>query len=327
MKKTLLSVILAMFSSSSAFLQTDFQSLLLTIDFENGADSIISYYNVSGTQWQKGVPQKTVLDTAYSPDHAMVTDTVNPYAPGTYTYFEVPFVPNDYGVFDFSNFVCPLKMCFRHKSDWDPAAAGGWVSLRDNNEYLSEFGGFSTGIYGLDYYYWMFEFYNDSSGWMENIAYDTLYNDTLGFGQSDTSWKHTCTEMSWIALSPGRAFDTLYYRFSFMSDTLANPGHEGWMIDDIQIGQGWGVCAGSIEEQTSTMLWVYPNPANEYVRWEVPYAYGQASFDWIDVHGKIIQSGAANTSMIQTTGLTNGLYILRLNIDGKQVVKKIMVQH
>ena len=90
--------------------QLGFEFVALTIDFENGADSILIFSNdsASSTHWQIGQPSKVNFDSAYSPTRAIVTDTSNVYLPNTLTYFEVPFVPNAYDSTSFFG-ICPLN--------------------------------------------------------------------------------------------------------------------------------------------------------------------------------------------------------------------------
>jgi hypothetical protein len=315
------------------FAQNFLQDTLLTIDFENGADSIIQYHHISGTVWQVGQPQKTLLDSGYSATHAMVTDTLNPYTAGTYSYFEIPFLPNNYGNFGTSTFVCPLAMCFQHRSDWDSTHAGGWISVRDNDDYVSNFQPWSWGenLNGNNYYYWIFEIIDElNGGGTLYVNNDTLFNDTLGIKNSNIGWRRTCYNMYWITISPPeRAMDTLYYRFSFASDSTMNTTHEGWLIDDIQIGVGTGFCAGAIDEEASNNLLIYPNPVHDMAYIHTKGSFEKGTYAIVDMNGKTIQSSPiyySDNMSIPTDLLSPGVYVLQLNVDGKKIQQKLIKQ-
>lgn len=309
------------------------QDTLLVIDFENGADSIISFHNISGTEWQIGGPQKNLLDSAYSASRAMITDTLNPYTAGTYSYFDIPFLPNNYGIINNSFFVCPLAMCFQHRSDWDSTHAGGWVSVYDNNQYISNFEPWGWGSYltGDLYYYWVFEIIEElDGGGYAYVNYDTLFNDTLGIKNSSIEWRKTCYNMYWLGVTPNeRAMDTLFYRFSFASDSTSNTTREGWMIDEIQIGVGQGICAGAIDDEAPNNLFIYPNPVNDVAYISTWGSFENGSYTLFNMNGIVVRNASlyyAEWMSIPTDALPPGVYLLQLNLDGKILQQKLLKQ-
>lgn len=321
MKKIILVTGLFIFSFFAGFAQL--HDTLVTIDFSNGADSIVQYYHLSGTQWQRGAPQKTVLDSAYNAPNAIITDTINPYLPGTYTYFEVPFIPSGYGNFGNNDFVCPLMICFHHKTDWDPNSAGGWLSIRDNDDYISPL--VSSGdmnINGNTYFYWMADVQDNAT-----TPIDTLFNDTLGFTSLTTDWRQTCINLFYLTLG-SRSFDTLYYRFSFQSDSTLNASHGGWLIDDIHIGQGVGYCNASTEENDNSDLMIYPNPCKDVVYVNHMIEFKEGSYELYDLHGKVLQKNSLSNEQpisIPLNHVLPGVYWIKMEIDHQSYIKKILV--
>ncbi len=77
----------------------------------------------------------------------------------------------------------------------------------------------------------------------------------------------------------------------------------------------------------SHMVSLYPNPTNDIVQIRFPYEYTNASYELIDLSGKVVHSGILNSHSISTNSIHNGLYFLMLTIDGNVAVKKIMVRH
>lgn len=162
------------------------------------------------------------------------------------------------------------------------------------------------------------------------VNYDTLFNDTLGIKHSNIGWRRTCYNMYWIGISPPeRALDTLYYRFSFVSDSNMNTTHEGWLIDDIQIGLGTGICAGAIDEEASNNLLIYPNPVHDMAYINTKGTFEEGTYTILDMHGKIVQSSPivySDLMSISTQTVLPGVYILQLNVDGKKIQQKLIKQ-
>ncbi len=67
---------------------------------------------------------------------------------------------------------------------------------------------------------------------------------------------------------------------------------------------------------------VYPNPADEVIRITAPGLYIEA-VEMADVSGRIIYSG--NSSSIDVSGLSQGIYLLRINTSKGAVVRKVQV--
>lgn len=302
------------------------QDTLMVINFENQQDSVLRFQHVSGTSWQIGTPQKTILDSAYSYHQALITDTTGYYQPGTYTVMDIPFVPNaDTTMMD--DYICPLILCFQHKMDIVTGEAGGWVEIWDEDEHYNviELSLGSNYIYGYSYFYLQTDltnFYQYS---------DTLFNGQVGFRNSDTTWKESCIDMYFFGVTPPpdrTAPDTLYYRFIFASDTVADTTHEGWMIDDIIIGKGPFTCGGGVEENDAGFS-VYPNPTMGEIYFFVenlPQSGGPVTIRVFDTKGILRKTAvyAELPSSINIVDLPKGLYLLDIQTEKTHIRKRIV---
>jgi len=302
-----------------------FDTLLVHINFENGADSILIFSeDSSSTRWQTGRPQKTVFDSSYSPDRAIVTDTLVPYTPNAFTWFEVPFVPNAYGVIEQYNYVCPLQVCFKHKIDIDSLHAGGMVEARQGSVLKP----LTSDLWGNSFYYLSGIPYNLYDPWV-----NFLYNGSPGFNYN-TGWTYSCVTYIFDPIGPPteeRAFDTLYFRFTFLSDSVVNAGRDGWMVDDIMIGRSdiFFCGFGNVDNQGTGNWSIYPNPANERLMISFGEVQDEILIRVTDVSGKIVLSevieGAASAEL-NTGSLRSGIYFV--HISGPATLsKKIAIVH
>lgn len=299
-----------------------FADTLVHIDFENGQDSIVRVWNYSGTSWQWGIAQKPGLGPAYSPVHAAITDTLNPYQPGTHTVLDIPFVPTLY-TSEIGSFLCPVKFCFRHKMDVVESHAGGWVEFSDSLSsynmasdpgFISLAGGnysnlFTSGSYAVS---------------------DLLFNGEPGFRVSDSSWTNTCMEFVFWGLTPppDRAVDTLHFRLHFVSDTTANPSAAGWMVDEIMIGKGTNTCGGAVEENASNFS-VYPNPTEGKI-WldaeNLPVSPGELTLRLFDAKGLLVKVQCLQglPAMMDLGELPKGLYLLDIQSENAHIFRRIV---
>jgi hypothetical protein len=321
MKKTLLIFLITGLTQLQA--QMPFEFIALTINFENGADSIIQYSTDSSfsTHWQMGTPSKTIFDSAYSTNKAMVTDTLNPYQPNSHTWFEIPFVPNIY--LPFNEPICPLNICFQHKLDIDEGYDVGWIDIRDNDQLfnIGEFNGWNI-LSGSNYLY--FESQMENAYW----AGDTLPNGQSGYITNVTDWTRSCYSLYWIGLGVERAFDTLYFRFNFVSDSASTGLHDGWIVDDIEIGKGFGFCGGGIDE-LDKLVSIYPNPADDYFVLHSMYEFTHGKMEIVNMLGEIQLSKELEydeSIFVSLAQLNTGAYFVRFNLDGKYATKKIFIR-
>jgi hypothetical protein len=329
MKKPLLALILVTLHFNTLFSQIAFDSVWVNIDFENGADSLITFGSdsTSSTFWTIGTPSKTNFDSAYSPGKAIVTDTTNVFQPNTNIWFQIPIVPSSY---DSSSFfgTCPLNICFEHQRDLGLPHSGGWITIFDDDESMNISDGFGGGgINGNNYSYGFFmsveNAYSNS---------DFLFNGETGFRYANLSWVKTCYSVGPAFISLRTLWDTVYVRFSFASDLTPNTTEEGWMIDNIQIGKGTLICSGGLELEEVKDFRIYPNPATENVFVEFENIGNSVfSLKILDIQGRAVHTQIGLTGLktfIDVGRLSSGLYFFQLLDGDNKLVRtgKILMQ-
>jgi hypothetical protein len=216
-------------------------------------DSSLAFFTSdSSNLWQEGFTSTKAFFGLTGNEDAIMTDSVNTYAPSNHSYFDL-MLP-----FDSYNYSCPnVEVRFLHKIESDAAKDGGYITWSlDGSSWYSMF---ETGYNGFP-----------------NIAYQNLYfpNDTLassneyaGFtGLIDTFLE---TRLQFIRYLPVRMAseqrtegypDTIRVRFHFVSDDVQT-GKAGWIIKDLQvIGLDLGSYVSSINA-TSPSIAVSPNPS------------------------------------------------------------------
>lgn len=212
----------------------------------------------SSNLWQVGKPQKTLFDTAYSPDMVIITDTVSNYPMGNHSWFQISVQGYQY---------MSLILSFMHRIDSDSGRDGGYVEISTDsgNTWINlvwDTCNFSTSS-PCPYYILQENFYAIS---------DTLYNGQPGFSGTSDGWVHSQFQWIWdFPVKPGRKdsvmsgmSDSIMFRFHFISDSIDN-GREGWMIDNIKISSvNLGFAVNNIRKN-KIQLNVFPNPVSDHV--------------------------------------------------------------
>ncbi|MEZ4918954.1 MAG: hypothetical protein R2792_07575 [Saprospiraceae bacterium] len=206
---------------------------------------------VQGNQWQIGLPQKMLFNTAYSEPNVLVTDTLEQYIPGQLSRCTVSIDSQTLG---WAPWAWPRYIfMFAWKMDADPDFAGGFIEASyDGGMHWENI--FSDTVYQI-------VFFGDGS-------IDTLWNGELGFTGTSDDWQMGL--ICWGALDylptvpplPER----IELRFSFDSDSMATPG-DGWMLDNLE---AWPEVIHTVKELESMMEAeeahrIYPNPASDYI--------------------------------------------------------------
>ena len=89
----------------------------------------------------------------------------------------------------------------------------------------------------------------------------------------------------------------------------------------------WGIEAPEPVEGPTQCVEVFPNPAKDRINIRFAEA-GEASVRLYDMTGRLVYSNASNTQafVISTQGLSQGVYTLVVNVDGKQQVERVVVE-
>ncbi len=200
-----------------------------TINFEE--ETFLFQIDTSSSNlWQIGMPSKPVLDSAFSPIKALITDTINSYSISNYSYFDVVFASENHPYF----LTEQLHFGFAHKFHTDSLKDGGYITISlDNGENFYDVFEEEVGSYLISPAYNSVNLYTQT---------DTLYNGEPGFSGSSNGWVNTMMGWSTMYVSTsdigrtkgGWELDTVLVRFNFISDSIAE-SKDGWMIDDFYI--------------------------------------------------------------------------------------------
>lgn len=176
----------------------------------------------------------------------------------------------------------------------------------------------------------------DCGGTWTNII--TLSASTMASGSGGTtatSFTPTATQWKNYPLSNHPLFTqfktnpNVRIRFKFISDPNTGTGNN-FYIDDIN----FNALTGIDELETSIGLSVYPNPTSDKATLEfTPIKNGNVHVYVSDVLGKLVETTSrtsyANTSIKYTVNeqsqLSKGLYFITLDIDGKKLTKKLVI--
>ena len=200
--------------------------------------------NDTNNIWQIGTTSK-FIDTLYSKNKAIITDTLNPYKINSNSFFEV-YIPN--GVYNqqYFNVYPSVAISFHHKFQTDSLLDGGYIMVsNDKQSWENICSTTHPMIYSNNLY----------------STKDTLYDGTPAFsGQRDWIW----SSIKWfnLILLKGEFPDTIFFRFYFKSDSIqTNKG--GWIIDEIKTG--WDFAGGISEMNGVNKIKIFPNPASDKI--------------------------------------------------------------
>jgi len=80
----------------------------------------------------------------------------------------------------------------------------------------------------------------------------------------------------------------------------------------------------NIDEITNNTVNVYPNPANNYIRITSENSFNSISINSID--GKEIAHYNSNSGIIDVSNIEKGVYILKINAEHKNIIKRIIIE-
>tara|TARA_R110002050_G_scaffold917_3_gene6566 strand:+ start:11828 stop:12766 length:939 start_codon:yes stop_codon:yes gene_type:complete len=279
-----------------------------TLNFENNLHESRLYFDSTQSSgiWQIGKPQKTLFDSAYSGELALLTDTLLNYSSSSSDTFYLGFSIYGNGT----------SIEFKHRYDMDSLHAFGnielsadsgqtWKLLHDsiNPFYLWSQQNNNMGYYGTEVY--------------NLYTKHDLSGDKNGFTGKSTGWVTTMIMFPCYAIK--RPWE-VYLRFNFSADSMALAS-EGWIIDDILINSFGGECSNLGENKVVPIIEIYPNPnqGNELKLgkiWEQ-----EIKFKLYNLTGQLAQDGIiqAYQNSIPLRGLQNGFYSLRF-YEGEQLL-------
>ena len=219
--KTLYLMIICFFMINHSTLSQIDPPWYMQFDFET-----IEYKNFitldSSLVWQIGEPSKPYLDTAFSGEKVIMTDTLNSYPGNTKDCFYLIIDPIKYKWFGYT--WCDLE--FHHRIDCDSSTEGGYLEIS-----------YDKGQNWKNIIFDSIHFEIDEWSFADPINFyekdDTLENGMPAFSGRNMEWQHT--RFRWGEFGVKKStIDTVLIRFCFLSDSNQT-NKDGWMIDDIKI--------------------------------------------------------------------------------------------
>jgi hypothetical protein len=265
---------------------------------------IIDTVNYPNNVWQIGEPQKTHFNAAYSLPNATVTDLNKPYPANDTSVFMIKHISQG-GFFYYHTSI----LSGYYKVDADTLNDYGLIEFSpDNGETWIDL--VNDTIYN-QYYYW--------------------YTPKPVLTGRTYEWTHFYVNIAELGLVFDIDFyDTLLYRFSFISDQQLEH-REGLIFDDLHFEDWWeGISENEVQHFKST---AYPVPSSTFLNIEFENQHHQA-FDLLiyNAVGQTVFSKfnfSENSCSIDLNDFDNGIYYYKLFNNetgrfstGKLVVKK-----
>lgn len=243
--------------------------------------------------WQIGKPSKTIFNSAYSPTHAIVTDTLNSYP-----------------INNSSNFMIKLTSLVSNPIPIDLSIS---FYFKLNTDSLSDFG--------------RLEISNDTGKtWVDLMKNDSFLLKPIGrtyssqFTGNTNGWKDIQLGVSKCVLSS----KNIFFKFSFISDSV-NSQKEGWIIDDINI-QIAPVLPGIEELFDQNSISAYPNPVSDKLYISSPNHSVDYLYYIFDFSGKLILESLTDERSINVSQLPEGLYVLKYKQEDKMSIQKFIIK-
>jgi len=277
LKKTFLILTLLLISLCSGKGQTPFYSCI--INFEDNPCWEGSYYNVnipfSNNIWQVCIPHKTMFDSAYSSPNAILTDSTGPYPVNNISSFIIKFIPQGYCM-------CAPVIGASYKFDSDT---------------LKDFGRIE---FSLDH----------GMTWLNALS-DTVIPDNYWITPKPALTGRIHQWREFLAFIPGYStIDTLYYRFTFISDSIQT-NQDGWMLDDIKLI----IHTEGIQDIGSrNEINIYPNPATDKITIETSEVSIKGTLKIMNIEGQplLMRQSTTVKTQLDISNLPNGIYFVRL---------------
>lgn len=275
----------------------------------------LTYDNNSG--WQKGTPNQTIINAAYSSPNAWMTR-----------------LDTNYFVLDSSSLYTPMfvvdsgrcyRISFEHIFDCEQQVDGGHVEYSLDK-------GLTWKLLGV---------YNDTVNWynMPNITGINPYPKD-GFSGSSTTMPNS---NGWVHSTYTTTFPLpgdVVFRFRWTSDGSSYFDSEGWAIDNFCFDEV-GPCVSYVDTTTGIaengipgfeLGQNMPNPTNGLtsIRYELPNA-GQVNFGVTNVLGEKIYEEAGEKSAgrhkvtLNVKDWAEGVYYYYVEYDNKRLVKKMVI--
>ncbi len=160
---------------------------------------------------------------------------------------------------------------------------------------------------------------NCQQSWKSIVGYNRGNLSTAGIS---AGWRPSSTD-DWAAkeidLSSYSDAENLYIRF----DVISNAGNSVF-IDDINLGS----YALSVDENFTHLKFdLVPNPAQNLIEVRLAQNVNQGNVSIVDITGRLLlqQPITSSSEQINTSELTNGVYTVIVNSEGRMWTKKLII--
>jgi photosystem II stability/assembly factor-like uncharacterized protein len=277
-------------------------------DFEDVNQSFLQEFSVGKFNiWTIGSPAGALLNTTSSGSSVYGTSLSGNYPDKTTSYL----YSNCYDLSVIEDPIIKFYMGFDIENEWD------YLTF----EYSTDFGKNWDVLGDANAPNW----YNSSATSDSSGTSNLPGKQWTGVGETNNSrgvTNATLQEYSYD-LATLTSKTSIIFRFKFFADDAEN--EEGVIIDDFGI-EGKVLSINNLELQNNFL--VYPNPSNDIFNLSWSLA-GNADVNVYNYLGKLILSKdnvKENTLRLDLSNKSKGLYFIKINIDGKQAVKKVILQ-
>jgi len=247
--------------------------------------------------WQIGMPTTNLLNGVVNSGY--ITNPTGNYPDQTVSHLTSPC----YDLTSIQNPVLRFKMAFDLEEFWDIV----YVEYSTDDSATWQILGSA----------------NEPNWYNSDRTNQTTGNDCFNcVGAQWTGTDATLKEYSYN-LSPLNGQSSIMFRFKFVSDQNLN--QEGVVIDDFIIEGVLGV-----NDFEDGEFLIYPNPSSDIFNIKRFNTVGDnMTIDVYDITGKLIRKRKNITEAdyeLNMTGVAKGVYFLKIKIDNKQLVKKLILK-
>lgn len=162
--------------------------------------------------------------------------------------------------------------------------------------------------------------------WRVWISYNngTTWNMVERTYKPDVQWRRSVVVAD---LSQGSTAKLMFTATDSTNATITTGTWVEAAIDDIEILELGNGSVG-VQEISTLQASLYPNPANQEVTIVTP-EQGNLHYEVVNAVGEVLQSNTlaiqGNRVKLNTASLAAGMYFVKLNVDGKQSVQRLMI--
>jgi hypothetical protein len=283
-------------------------------DFEDASQTEWIAFNWPDKQgllsWEKGTPNQTPINGAYSGSNAWMTNLTNNYRQRDSSSLFTPFFVLDSGQAYEMSFWHNFNSELYHDGGSIDVSFDGWVT-------------FQTVGYVLP-----------SGDWFNTTHVTALDILRPGWTGDSQGWIQSKLKMSFEAPPGGK---TMQFRFRFGSDQSFE--YQGWAIDDFCVNKSNEIAdifIGIEEDELNGLIGVgnvIPNPSSGETM--IPYVMNDPSNVHVSIYSMLGQQllhfeqtseQGINQIKFDVTGWSPGMYIVAIEVQGELITRKVIVK-